>query len=284
VLRHDRDGELPRELLHQPVALVEQIVRRLAGAVPRRDDLVVHVGDGARELVDPGDGVADAARHLLLEGVELRLERAEALHEAVGLAQQGLARGRRGRVVGDVLHGIEERLQPGVESRLRAGEEVVEAPRQRVERRETRLPGERGAELPGGELVEYPLDGGDVGSAADVTVAEALAMARRELGHLAAVAGRVRVRDVVAGHLDRAPEREHPGQADVQQVRHGARSPRRAYRPEAGKVECRTAFSSTPLSSTDAIFSAYAGSVAYPACCSACAKPAASSPRSRTCR
>src|SRR5690606_549787 len=108
-----------------------------------------------------------------------------------------------------ILYRVEEILQPGVETGIRVGKQVVDPRRERVQHTESRLARSRRTQLLAQHLVIDALDRGDLRAAADIAIAHVLPVAGCELRNLAAVAGRIRVRDVVPGHFDGTLESEH---------------------------------------------------------------------------
>ena len=117
-----------RQLVEQAVALIEQVVRRLpAGAGDARRDLVVQPRDALRDRVDLGHFALDARIDLVADLVQARVEALQALLQGIGLAQQDLARGNRGRRVRDALERVDELLQRRGQAVRRIAEQVVEA-------------------------------------------------------------------------------------------------------------------------------------------------------------
>lgn len=211
------DADALRDLLDQLVALVEQVVGRLAaGLSGGDDDALVELRDRLRIARDLVRGLRQPLVELGFEAVELALQVAEALGQRTGGAEQGLARGGAGGIGAEVVEGVVESLQRPAQAGIDVGQPAVDA------RGQARVG--LGAGIGGGiapqarrhQGVGEPAHGigGDAG--ADDAIAARLAGTRRQLHALPRVAFGVDVGDVVAGRVQRLAIGEQAGDADRQ--------------------------------------------------------------------
>ena len=220
VLHRRRHRNSFRQLPDEEIPLIEQVIGRLPDAATGQHDVIIDLRDRLGQPIDVVDRDPDTMIHLFIELAESIVERVEPLHRPAGFAEDRLSRRDRRRVIRDVLNSVEESLHTVTQSRQRIGDEAVDLCGECTQDVEAAVTGERVAEL----LIEHgvvdPLDRGYLRATANESEAAALAAARRELGNLAAVTGRIRIRDIVTGHLQGPLECEHTGQAGREKVRH----------------------------------------------------------------
>ena len=103
-----------RQLAHQAVALVIQVVG-IADPFHRIGrDLLVDVGDGLGDLVDAGDGLVDGLVHVALQLLDAVHRGGEHIPHGFGIGEQRLTVGRAVGIERQILPGIEEETEGGV--------------------------------------------------------------------------------------------------------------------------------------------------------------------------
>ena len=125
------------------------------------------------------------------------------LDDALGLADQRLARRRGGRIVRHVGKRAVEALQRGAQAADGGAEQIVDligVVLQRVELAQTAL---RGVQLIRGGLAEGAVDSGDHDAGADGRGAIGLRYRFGQIDRFAVVARRAGIRHVIAGDVDR---------------------------------------------------------------------------------
>jgi hypothetical protein len=256
--RDGRELHVLAQLRDDPVALVQQVVGRVAAAQGRRD-LLIQLRDACGELV----GLRDRRLQVLRDAGLQRVEAAA----GVGVASRDVGRARQHhlprrcvlRAAGEVGHRVEELVGRVADARLAEREHAFQA-LQLLEAGAVHLGHGRGA---GGfarqERVVRTGDGVDVDALAEEAGACELAGGGGQLHLLARVAVDVRVGDVVAGGLQRRVVREHRARADGHEGRgHLVSCPLGSYspslqpgplassRPGGGEAASRGAAAPTP--------------------------------------
>ncbi len=206
------------ERLHQLVALVAQVIGGLAAARGfGLGDLVVERGDLLGGAVDAVDLRLHLGVDLVRQGRHLPRDRVEAGLQGARRAQEDLAGTGAGRIGGQAVGGIEEAGQRRAQAAVAVRQVGVEARDQAVELVGGAAGGLAALHLGGQELIVDALDGRDV---------DALAEVASPGGHrdvfglhrfLARIAGRTRVGDVVAGHLQIDIGDPQTGRANIQE-------------------------------------------------------------------
>ena len=192
--------EVLTEVADRGVALVEQIVGRLAQAT-RIDDALVQRRDLLGQAVDRGDRHLQLLGHASLQRVQLLCRGIETRGQITGAGQHDLARRlvlRLGRHIGEGVEELGGRIaQPGLAHAEHLFElhELVAAcaVASRLRARQRGLVGQ--------EFIVGAGDGGDVHAPAEKAGAGVLPVGGCQLDFLPRIAHRVRVGDVVAGGL-----------------------------------------------------------------------------------
>jgi hypothetical protein len=117
-------GDL-REVGDRRVALVEQVVRLVAGALDA-GDAAIEVGDPRRQRIDRGDRRAQVLRDAGLDRIDLVRGAAKARREVADAGQHDLPRRRVLRLVRDVDEGVEHLLRGVAEPGLAGREHRLE--------------------------------------------------------------------------------------------------------------------------------------------------------------
>jgi hypothetical protein len=211
-----RDGgdlDVLAELLHDLVALVEQVIGLLVQAAGR-GDLLVERGDLLRQLVDAGRRIAEIRGDAGLQHIQLGRSAGETRRHVRGARQHDLA----GRVVagriGEIGLGAEEVAQCIADAVAAGGEDIFELlqlDRAGIVHGRQRL---RGVRLGGEEIVVRTDHIGDAGALAEEAGTGELPRVGGQHRALARVARDVGVGDVVAGDLQRGLVGHHRAQAD----------------------------------------------------------------------
>jgi len=214
--RNRRHRDEAAQPVHEAVALVEQVVGRVAEALHRRD-LLVDVSDALRDLVDAGHRVLQILREAGLQRVELAAGQRKTRGDLLRAREHDFARRDVLRAAREVHHRIEQLAGGVAQTLLAGGERVFEAHELLVAR--LVAGGQRGRHrrLAGEELVVRALDGDHVDALAEEAGAGELALRRRELDLLARVAGDAGVGDVVARGLQLRHRGGHRARAQAHQ-------------------------------------------------------------------
>ncbi|ABA51048.1 Planctomycete extracellular domain protein [Burkholderia pseudomallei 1710b] len=205
VALHDLHARELRELRHREIALVEELVRRLALRARRRD-LLVQLRDLRGVAVDLRDGVGELRIHALAQLRVLLAGGDELARECLRVAHRGLARGRVRRVVRDRLQAGEVVRDRGRDAGRRAADVIVQLRDERVVGRQRAALRLRGVQLVRQVLVVLALDGDGRHALRQIAAARVLAARFRIDGALDGIAGRRRIADVLAGRGE-TPER-----------------------------------------------------------------------------
>jgi hypothetical protein len=196
-------AHLGGDLVDQAVALVEQVVRRLAGILGGNGDFAVETGDALRQQGHlarfAGEARIDVGGHLAQPPVVIL----QPLRERAALRQQHLAGGNGSGRARYFAQGVGIGLQRSSETVGRVAQHVVEPLGLRRECVEAREIPAAAAALGGQELIIDAPHLARVHAVADPARADHGGLARREFGTLPAVTGRRDVRDVVGRGVQR---------------------------------------------------------------------------------
>ena len=188
------------EVSHQLVALVQQVVGGLAGALGARY-FVVDVGDALRQAVDVADLLAELLRDAGLQVVQVLRRRSHALGRFVHARQRHRARREIGGRVGNVRERIEHVVDRRTESGSSTWEEAFKLLQFISPAAVGCTGGARQCRLARQERTEVALNRLDVDPFADVATAGELARCGLQDRTLARVTRRIDVGNVIACRL-----------------------------------------------------------------------------------